>query len=176
MDNAYGNPYLPPFVRNQPKVADPIPGIQAPVLPTKMHQITSVQGFSGAHQYAASLANGSSEILAESDPNTPRIYVAVVDQNGQRYVQGFRLTPEEEPKPVTMDDLNSKMNEVLERLGQLEAERKTGHDKSNFRSSGEIKSANGNGNGFNRNSQGIQRPVGSPLPAGTDESSGKTND
>lgn len=123
MPDVYGNPYLPSFVRNQPNMANPVPGAVAPVLPTKASQINSVQGFDGAHKYAAGLLNGSSEILAESDPNLPRVYVVAVDQNGQKYVQGFRLVPEEEPKPVTMDDLNDKMNAVLERLGRLEAER-----------------------------------------------------
>lgn len=125
MPDVYGNPYLPSFVRNQPSMANPVPGVPSPVLPTKASQINSVQGFDGAHKYVAGLLNGSSEILAESDPNVSRVYVVAVDQNGQRYVQGFRLIPEEEPKPVTMDDLNDKMNRVLSRLDQLEAERKT---------------------------------------------------
>ena len=138
MSDLYGNPYLPPFVRNQPKVADPA---FQPVLPTKASQINSVNGFAGAHQYVAGLTNGSSEIVAEADPNVSRVYVVVVDQNGQRYVQGFRLIPEEEPKPITMDDLNEKMNTVLDRLNQLEAERKTVDAKPNFRNAEQSKPA-----------------------------------
>lgn len=129
MPDVYGNPYLPPFVRNQPKMADPVPSIQTPILPTKVSQIVTVQGFDGARQHASTLTNGSSELVAESDPNVSRVYAIVVDQNGQRYVQGFRLVPEEEPKKVTMDDLNDKMNVVLERLGRLESERGVVNDK-----------------------------------------------
>ena len=143
MSDPYGNPYLPPFVRNQPRVADP--AFQPPVLPTKMAQITSVNGFAGAHQYAAGLANGSSEIIADADPNVPRVYVVVVDQNGQRYVQGFNLVPEEEPKPITMDDLNGKMNTILDRLNRLEEERKAGNDKSDFRNAEQGKPSSADG-------------------------------
>ena len=163
MPDVYGNPYLPSFVRNQPKIADPTPGFQTPVLPTKVSQINSVQGFSGAHQYAASLANGSSEILAETDPDTPRVYVVVVDQNGQRYVQGFRLVPEEEPKPVTMDDLNDKMSAVLERLERLEAERKTGNGQPNYRNAEQSKHNSSN----DRNAPVSKRPDGGNQPDGS---------
>ena len=166
MPDVYGNPYLPSFVRNQPTMANPVPGVTSPVLPTKVNQITSVQGFAGAHQYAANLANGSSEILAETDQNTPRIYVVVVDQNGQRYVQGFRLTPEEEPKPVTMDDLNSKMYVVLDRLGQLEQERMMRHDKSDFRNAGQGKPVAPN----DRRIEGLQRSNGGDQSDGSDRS------
>lgn len=74
------------------------------------------------HKYGYSLANGASEILAEEDPNMARIYICAKDANGQMFVQGFDLSPVEEPKPITMDDINSKMNRILERLDKLEVE------------------------------------------------------
>lgn len=176
MPDVYGNPYLPSFVRNQPKLADPAPVMPMQTLPTKACQITSVNGFAGARAHAGMLTNGSSEIVAESDQNIPRVYVIVVDQNGQQYVQGFRLIPEEEPKPVTMDDLNEKMNKVLERLTQLEEERMTNNDQSGFRASGQNKPNSGNGNAVSRGSQVSQRPAGGSVQNGGNKSTGEAND
>ena len=129
MADVYGNPYLPSFVRNQPKMSNPVAMPTTPILPTKATQITSVQGFAGARQHVATLTPGSSEIVADSDPNLARIYMVVVDQNNQQYVQGFDLVAVEEPKQITMDDLNDKMNKVLTRLDQLEQERTIVNDQ-----------------------------------------------
>ena len=176
MADVYGNPYLPSFVRNQPKMADPVPVMPMQALPTKACQIVSVNGFEGARAHARSLTNGSSEIAADSDPNTARVYVIVVDQNGQQYIQGFDLTPVQEPKPITMDDLNDKMNKVLERLNQLEEERMMKNDQSGFRASGQNKPANSNGSGVSRSAQNVQRPAGSTVQAGGNKPSGETDD
>ena len=121
--NPYANPYLPSFVNQRPKINDPsmaptVAGYQS----ASFSQIHSVKGFEGAENY--NLANGASEILAESDPNMARIYVVAKDANGQMFVQGFNLTPVERPKPVTMDDLSSQMNRILDRLEKLEGERR----------------------------------------------------
>ena len=131
MADVFGNPYLPSFVRSQPKAADPMP-FQQPALPVKTCQIQSVAGFQGARQHASKLTNGSSELVADIDQNLSRIYAVVIDQNGQQFIQGFDLIPVEEPKPVTIDDLNDKMNKVLERLNQLEERKMTEFESDNI--------------------------------------------
>ena len=176
MADMYGSPYLPSFVRNQPKMVDPTLSAQVPTLPTRSCQIKSVDGYAGAREHAGTLTNGSSEIVAELNPNIPRVYVVVVDQNGQKYVQGFGLIPEEEPKPITMDDLNDKMNKVLERLNQLEEERVTDSAQSGFRASWKNKSDVGNGDQISRSSQNGQRPTGSSVSNGGNRSASEAND
>ena len=156
--NPYANPYLPSFVNQRPRIdnqAIPIP-MNQPVSAASFVQIRSVHGFDGARNYAANnLLPGSSDIISENDPNTMRIYIVAKDQNNQTIVEGFRLIPEEEPKPVTMDDLNSKMSELLDRMNKLEEERN--NDKSGSESSwktprksndSRIQSGNGNGSGY----------------------------
>ena len=176
MADVYGNPYLPSFVRNQPKMGNPVSYTPGSVLPTKAVQITSVQGFAGARQHVASLTPGSSEILAESDKDLARIYVTAVDQNGQQYVQGFNLIPVEEPKPVTMDDLNDKMNKVLNRLEQLEQERMTAYDQSVFRRAGQDKPASGNAVPSSRGAQSSTGSDSRALQNGGNKSSNETGD
>ena len=117
--NPYANPYLPSFVNQRPRINDikPIPTVSMP----SYTQIRSVNGYSGAREYIANnLTPGSSDIVAESDPNTARVYIVAKDQNGQPIVEGYTLIHEEEPKPVTMDDLNAKMSELLNRMNRLE--------------------------------------------------------
>lgn len=116
--NPYANPYLPSFVNQRPTLNQAQTG---GLTQMSYSQIHSVKGFEGAEAY--SLANGASEILAEEDTNLARIYVVAKDANGQLFVQGFDLTPVERPKPITMDDLNQKMTQVLDRLNKLEGER-----------------------------------------------------
>jgi len=121
--NPYANPYLPSFVNQRPRIAE-VPAIGTPVY----SQIQSVNGFEGAKSYATNrLTPGSSGIIAESDPNMARIYIVAKDQNNQIIVEGYRLVREEEPKPITMDDLNSKMSELLDRMNKLEEERNNGN-------------------------------------------------
>ena len=121
--NPYSNPYLPSFVSQRPKVMEPqsMPTPQMTYSGVSYSQIHSVKGFEGARAY--SLANGASEILAEDDPNLARVYIVAKDANGQTYLQGFDLIPVIEPKPITMDDLSSTMNQILERLNKLEGDR-----------------------------------------------------
>lgn len=121
--NPYSNPYLPSFVSQRPRVAEPntVPTPQLNYSGMAFGQIHSVRGFDGARAY--NLANGASEILAEEDPNTARIYIVAKDANGRMFVEGFNLIPAIEPKPVTMDDLSSTMNQILERLEKLEGEK-----------------------------------------------------
>lgn len=116
--NPHINPYLPSFANQRPRIND----VVTPQIPAQPNYSTIhyVNGYEGARGY--SLAAGASEILAESDPNVARIYVVACDMNGQKLVKGFRLVEEEEPKPITMEDLSNKMNEVLNRLGKLEEE------------------------------------------------------
>lgn len=176
MADVYGNPYLPSFIRNQPKMTDPVPVMPMQALPTKACQITSVEGFAGARAHAGSLTNGSSEIVAESNQDLARVYVVVVGQNGQQYVQGFDLVPVQEPKAVTMDDLNEKMNKVLERLNQLEEERAMNNDQPGYRASVQGKPATGSGGGASRNAQNGQRPAGNAVQTGGNKPSGETDD
>ena len=121
--NPYANPYLPSFVNQRPRINDPLPTPQLQFSGVNYGQIHPVNGFDGARSYANNLANGSSEILPESDPNTARIYIVAKDNNGQVFVQGCNVIPIEEPKPVTMDDLSSQMSQILERLNKLEADK-----------------------------------------------------
>ena len=121
--NPYANPYLPSFVNQRPRINDPLPTPQLQFSGVNYGQIHPVNGFDGARAYANSLANGSSEILPESDPNTARIYIVAKDNNGQVLVQGCNVIPIEEPKPVTMDDLSLQMSQILERLNKLEADK-----------------------------------------------------
>jgi hypothetical protein len=176
MADVYGNPYLPSFVRNQPKMTNPTYYNPGGVLPTKAAQITSVQGFAGARQHVANLTPGSSEIIAESDKDLARVYVTAVDQNGQPYVQGFDLIPVEEPKAVTMDDLNEKMNKVLNRLDQPEQERMAAYDQPVFRHAGQDKPAGGNAVPSSRGAQSGTGSDSRALQNGGNKSSDETGD
>ena len=122
--NPYANPYLPSFVNQRPVISNPSNSLPTPQMTysgINYGQIHSVKGFDGARAY--NLANGASEILAEEDPNMARVYVCSKDANGQLFMKGYDLVEVEEPKPITMDDINSKMNRILERLDKLEVER-----------------------------------------------------
>ena len=161
--NPYANPYLPSFVNQRPVVGNPTPGNNLPTPQMNYSgmnygQIHSVKGFDGARAY--NLANGASEILAEEDPNMARIYICAKDTNGQLFVQGFDLVAVEEPKPVTMDDINSKMNRILERLDKLEVER---NDQSNHANAwkGSGKPGNGGNQPNGRNGSGGPESAGS---------------
>lgn len=123
--NPYANPYLPSFVNQRPVMNNQPPQNTMPTphlnySGVTFGQIHSVNGFDGARSYAGSMANGSSEILAESDPNLSRVYIVAKDANGQTYIQGGDFTPVEEPKPITVEELNSKMNTILEKLNRME--------------------------------------------------------
>lgn len=119
--NPYANPYLPAFVNQRPRINDFKPAVSMP----SYKQINSVTGFSGARDYAASnLAPGSSEIVAESDPSIARVYIVAKDGTGQPIVEGYKLLHEDEPKQITMDDLNTKMSELLDRMNKLEEDKK----------------------------------------------------
>ena len=155
--NPYANPYLPSFVNQRPRVNNLNVPLQMnqPANTSMFTQIKSVSGFDGARNYAANnLLPGSSDIVSENDPNLMRIYIVAKDQNNQTIVEGFKLVPEEEPKPVTMDDLNAKMSELLSRMNKLEEERS--NDKSGYEPSWKvtrksdntgIQSGSGNGSG-----------------------------
>lgn len=117
------NPYLPPFAANRPRI-EPPRQIQTPQIsiPGSLNysQIQPVSGFDGARAFANGLAIGSSAIIAESDPNIARVYIVAKDANGQSIVEGYKLIPDEEPKPKTMDDLSAQMSEIISRLNKLE--------------------------------------------------------
>lgn len=117
----YDNPYLPPFVAQRPRV-EPVKAPPQLSIPGSVNysQIQPVNGFAGARAFAANLAVGSSAIIAESDPNIARVYIVAKDANNQTIVEGYRLIREEEPKPVTMDDLSAQMSELLNRMNKLE--------------------------------------------------------
>ena len=119
--NPYANPYLPSFVNQRPRMNEPLPTPQMQYSGVNFGQIHSVRGFEGARAY--NLANGSSEILAEEDPNLARVYIVAKDANGQMFVQGANLVMIDEPKPVTMDDLSTQMSQILDRLNKLEADK-----------------------------------------------------
>ncbi len=132
--NPYANPYLPSFANQRPVINNtpaPLPTPQMNYSGIQFSQIHSVNGFEGARAYANTLSNGSSEILAESDPNLARAYIVAKDTNGQIYVQGGNFIPIEEPKPVTVDELNAKMNTILEKLSKLEEEKNDQSVRSN---------------------------------------------
>ena len=84
------------------------------------------------------------------------------------------MIPEERPKPVTMDDLNAKMSELLDRMNRLEAEKERGalYDvkpsngyapKSSKQSNDPRLSAN------SRNASGGQKSVGGTPANGTEQ-------
>ena len=161
--NPYANPYLPSFVSQRPVMNSQQPTPQMNYSGINFGQIHSVRGFDGARAY--NLANGASEILAEEDPNMARIYICAKDANGQMLVQGFDLVPVEEPKPVTMDDINNKMNRILERLNKLEVEQ---NDQSVRNASWKgVKQSGYAGNQPNgRNGSGGAEPAGNTQPDG----------
>lgn len=132
--NPYANPYLPTFANQRPRINDTKP-VQPQYIPTQYSQIHPVNGFDGARSYASNLAPGSSEIVSESDPNIARVYIVAKDMTGQIIVEGYSIFHEEEPKPVTMDDLNSKINELLDRIDKLEEGKN--NDKPGDRINGE---------------------------------------
>ena len=108
--NPYANPFLPRFANQRPVINNQSVSIPAPQMNysgLNFGQIQSVKGFDGARNWANSLSNGSSAILAEEDPNLSQVYIVAKDANGQIYVKGGSFIPIEEPKPVTMDDLSS---------------------------------------------------------------------
>lgn len=170
MADVFGNPYLPEFVRNQPKMFNPTVNPPVGGLPTKANQITSVQGFSGARQHATTLTPGSSEIVAEASSDMARVYITVVDSSGKQYVQGFDLVPVQEPKEITMDDLNATMNKVLARLDQLEKKGMTSDDQSGFRTSKQNKPSSINANSGSWSSQNGQRSYAGAVSDGGNES------
>ena len=132
MVNPYANPYLPAFVSQRPRFNDPTRPPQ-PVTPMSMSysQIHSVTGFDGARNYAVNnLANGASEIISDTDPNLARIYIVAKDSTGQTFMEAYKLIPETEPKPVTMDDLYAKMTEMSERINRLEEDKTDDVSKS----------------------------------------------
>ena len=118
VDSPHVSPYLPNSVAQQPKLYMPMNPTDPRQDFTKIH---SVNGFPGARQYAhETLAPGCSNIIADSDPNIARVYIVGKDQNGQIIVSGYRLIPEEEPKPVTMDDISNQLSELINRVSKLE--------------------------------------------------------
>ena len=127
--NPYANPYLPAFVNQRPRIDNSIPQPMTPAISSpSFTQIRSASGFEGARSHAMNrMLPGSSDILAEADANIPRIYFVAKDQDNQVIVEGYRLIKEEEPKPVTMDDLNAKMSELLDRMNKLEEENRNGN-------------------------------------------------
>ena len=170
LTNPYANPYLPSFVSQRPVVGNPAPANNLPTPQMnysgiQFGQIHPVKGFEGADAYAVNLANGASEILAEEDPNLARIYVTAKDNNGKTFVQGFDLTPVPRPKAVTMDDLNSKMNQLLDRMSKLEEEKANGDQSvsnASWRNAG--KPANSGIQSAGRNSQNVSESGGGNKP------------
>ena len=162
--NPYANPYLPSFVNQRPRVNEPqpTPTPQMNFSGLNFGQIHSVSGFAGARAY--NLANGASEILAESDPNLARVYVVAKDNNGQMFVQGFNLIPVEEPKPVTMDDLSNTMSQILDRLNKLEEGQKNEQPVSANSWSNTKQSGNGTDGANVRNGSGAAKPAGGSRP------------
>ena len=158
--NPYANPYLPSFVNQRPVINNQSPN----VLPTpqmnysgiQYGQIHSVKGFAGARAY--NLANGASEILADEDPNVSRVYIVAKDANGQLFIQGGDFVPIEEPKPVTMDDISTKMNQILERLNKLEGEKR--NDQSGDGTAGKGGKQSGNA-GYQSNDRNASVSTGS---------------
>lgn len=118
VDSPHKNAYLPEFVSQQPKIYMPI----NPTDPVVDHtQIRSVNGYDGARRYVnETLAPGCSNIISDSNPDVARVYIVGKDQTGQAIVNGFRLIPEEEPKPVTMDDISKQLGELINRVAKLE--------------------------------------------------------
>ena len=174
--NPYANPYLPVFAANRPRMNDG--GIQTPVVQplnvggSVYSQIHPVNGFEGADNYAKTLAAGSSEIVSESDTSLARIYVVAKDANGQTFVQGMNVVPIERPKPVTMDDLNAKMSELLERMNKLEAEKEKGNSYDAKPNNGYVaksskQSYDARTSANSRNVQGGQESAGNYASAST---------
>ena len=161
--NPYANPYLPSFVNQRPVINNQMPTPQMNYSGVNFGTIHSVKGFEGAEAY--NLANGASEILAEEDPNLARVYVVAKDNNGQMIVNGFDLVPVERPKAITMDDLSSKMNQILDRLNKLEGEK--ANDQSVSVNSGYKQSYNSANRSAVRNGQSNQESTVNTQPNGT---------
>ena len=159
--NPYGNPYLPSFVTQRPTMNVSQPAPQMNLSGITYSQIHSANGFDGADKYAAGLANGASEIITDSDNNVSRVYVVAKDTNGQTYVQALKVIPEDRPKPITMEDLNSKMSILLDRIDKLEKDRVTNNESGNFNSSKNAKQSVSSGyRSDDRNSQNGSKPYG----------------
>ena len=161
--NPYANPYLPSFVNQRPVIGNPAPGNNLPTPQmnysgVQFGQIHSVKGFDGARAYANGLANGASEIVAESDPNLARAYIVAKDANGQVYIQGGNFIPIEEPKPVTVDELNDNMNAILEKLNKLEEDKANDQSVRNASWKGQKQSGNAGPQPGNRGGQGSSEP------------------
>ncbi len=119
MGNVYGDPYVPDFAKQRPRIQQQM---SAPVIGRMIYdQIQSVTGFEGAREFANTrLGNGASCIIAESDPNIARIYVIAKDQNGSIILSGYDLSPVEEPKPITMQDISTQLSDIQNRITKLE--------------------------------------------------------
>ena len=119
MSNVYGDPYVPDFAKQRPRIQQQMP---APVIGRIIYdQIQSVTGFEGAREFANThLGNGASCIIDESDPNIARIYVIAKDQNGSVLLSGYNLIPVEEPKPITMQDISTQLSDIQNRITKLE--------------------------------------------------------
>ena len=127
-NNPYDDPYLPGFVNQRPRIEMPLQQTTM-YKPNVYGQIQSVHGFDGARDFALNrLSPGSSTIIAESDPNFARIYIVAKDQNSLVLATGYDLTPVEEPKPITMQDLSNQLAEIQNRINRLEG--KATNDKS----------------------------------------------
>ena len=131
--NPYNNPYLPSFVSQRPRMYDnPTP---RPVSSGMLNygQIKPVSGFAGAREYATNeLAMGASAIVVESNPDMARVYITAKGGDNQITVSGFDLVPVPEPKPVTIEDVNEKLNRLMDRFDKLEEKER--NDKPVYRS------------------------------------------
>ncbi len=119
-NNPYDDPYVPGFVNQRPRLQaapQPVQGYK----PNVYGQIQSVNGFDGARDFALNrLTPGSSTIIAEADPNLARVYIVAKDQNSLVLATGYDLTPVEEPKPITMQDISNQLADIQGRLNKLE--------------------------------------------------------
>ena len=175
--NPYANPYLPAFAANRPRIENQS-AVQKPSMSVGglvYKQIQPVNGFEGADAYAQTLAAGSSDICSESDPSIPRVYIVAKDANGQCFVQGCDMTLVDRPKPVTMDDLNAKMSELIDRVKKLECEKERGIIYDGKSGNGYVPKNTKQSNDTriqtnNRNAQSSQKPTSGTSTIGSEQS------
>lgn len=119
--NVYDDPYSISRPNRGTRMPTQYQQPQTAYKPLIYDKIQSVLGFDGAREFANTrLSPGASCIIAEANPEIARVYVVSKDENGVPSLGAYKLIPEEEPKPITMQDISAQLADIQNRITKLE--------------------------------------------------------